>query len=61
MSSSTEAVPAVTGTPRITTLPRPDLRHGAWTRLGPDSLLGDPQAEELLAGVAEQAQQHHGC
>jgi flagellar assembly protein FliH len=32
-----------------------DLRTGAWTRLGGDSLLGDPVTESLLEGVAESA------
>ena len=47
MSSSTE--------PRVTRLRPPELRRGEWTRLGPDSLLGDPVAEHTLSAVAEQA------
>ncbi len=31
----------------------PELRHGAWTRLGPDSGLGDDVTESTLAVVAE--------
>lgn len=55
MSSSSERLPVSAGSTRITTLPRPDLREGTWTRLGPDALLGDEQAEDTLARVAEQA------
>lgn len=31
----------------------PDLRHGSWTRLGGDSLLGDRVTEGVLGGLAE--------
>lgn len=55
MSSSNEPVPVSAGTARISTLPRPDLREGTWTRLGPDALLGDVHAEDTLSRVAEQA------
>lgn len=52
MNSSTE----VTGTEPVITTVRPrDLRVGTWTRLGPESALGDAVSERTLAGVAEQA------
>lgn len=51
MNSSTD----VTGTePTVTSVRQRDLRSGAWTRLGPESGLGDPASERTLAGVAEQ-------
>lgn len=40
--------------PVITSVGRRDLRSGTWTRLGPESVLGDPASERTLAGVAEQ-------
>lgn len=53
MSSSTEVSPAVP--PRVSAVALRDLRVGQWTRLGPDSGLGDEVSERTLAGVAEQA------
>jgi flagellar assembly protein FliH len=47
MSSSPEA--------GLTVLPLPELRVGRWTRLGGDSVLGDPVTESLLGGIAAQA------
>lgn len=59
MSSSTDAAtvlpPAQAPAPEVTRLRPPELRRGEWTRLGPDSLLGDPVAEHTLSAVAEQA------
>ncbi|WP_162599676.1 hypothetical protein [Nocardioides solisilvae] len=58
MSSSTEAAvvaPVAQAGPAVTRIRPPELRRGEWTRLGPDSLLGDPVAEHTLSAVAEQA------
>ncbi|MBU2694770.1 MULTISPECIES: hypothetical protein [Pimelobacter] len=44
MSSSSESA-----------LPLPELRVGAWTRLGSSSVLGDPVTESLLGGIAAEA------
>lgn len=48
MSSSSDVAP------QVSVLPRPDLRTGEWTRLGPGTLLGDAVTEHTLSGVAEQ-------
>lgn len=54
MSSSSEArvVRLGSATP-VTGLTTPELRTGAWTRLGGDRVLGDAVTEQTLASLAE--------
>lgn len=54
MSSSSEARVVRRGSATsVTGLTTPELRTGAWTRLGGDRVLGDPVTEQTLASLAE--------
>lgn len=54
MSSSSEArVVRVGSATSVTGLSTPELRTGAWTRLGGDRVLGDAVTEQTLASLAE--------
>ena len=54
MSSSSEArVVRLGSATSVTGLTTPELRTGAWTRLGGDRVLGDAVTEQTLASLAE--------
>ncbi len=56
MTSSSEArAVRADATATVTPLRTPDLRYGAWTRLGDKRVLGDAPAETVFDELAERA------